>query len=117
VRLYILECTGLNAKDDNSNSDPYLIVKLGKEVYNESKNYLDDEPNPKFYKLYEFHTVFPGASRLSISVYDHDTFVADDLIGKTAIDLEDRFFSRTWRNLAHKPIETRQLFNPSSRMS
>ena len=34
VRLYIIEAEGLNDLDEDSNSDPYLIVKLGRVEYN-----------------------------------------------------------------------------------
>lgn len=33
VRLYIIQADGLPAKDDDSNSDPYVVVKLGKTKY------------------------------------------------------------------------------------
>mmetsp|Transcript_32447 Transcript_32447/g.29255 ORF Transcript_32447/g.29255 Transcript_32447/m.29255 type:complete len:412 (-) Transcript_32447:1072-2307(-) len=31
VRVYVIEAIGLNSKDEDSNSDPYLVVKLGKQ--------------------------------------------------------------------------------------
>lgn len=36
------------------------------------------------------------------------------MIGKTRIDIENRFFSKLWRNLDGKPIETRSLYHPST---
>ena len=38
----------------------------------------------------------------------------DDLIGKTSIDLDDRFFSGDWQALEEKPIEYRQIYHESS---
>ena len=35
----------------------------------------------------------PGTSSLEIEVYDMDEFSFDDLIGKTTVHLEDRWFS------------------------
>jgi hypothetical protein len=52
----------------------------------------------------------PGVSQLHVQVWDKDLLIQDDLIGETIIDLENRFFSKRWRNLPHKPIETRELF-------
>jgi hypothetical protein len=50
-------------------------------------------------------------------LWDKDNFVSDDLIGETIIDLENRFFSKQWRNLPYMPIETRQLSTPTSSLS
>lgn len=41
----------------------------------------------------------------------------DDLIGKTSIDLEDRYFTLEWQSLEHKPIEFRKLYHESSSLS
>ena len=37
----------------------------------------------------------PRDSKLTVKVYDHDLIGANDLIGSTDIDIEDRFLS--WR--------------------
>jgi hypothetical protein len=89
-------------------------LKCGKKKYDETKNYQVDEPNPKFYKLYEFDVEFPGAPPLNIKAYDYDELFGCDLIGKTSIDLDDRFFSPEWQKIEEKPVEYRSLFHPSS---
>lgn len=52
-----------------------------------------------FYKLIEFDAELPGTSQLVIEVMDRDSIGSDDLIGKTVIDLEDRWFDGRWQNL------------------
>lgn len=42
--------------------------------------------------MYELYCEFPGDTKLTIQVMDHD-FIGDDLIGETIINLEDRFFN------------------------
>lgn len=39
------------------------------------------------------------------------------MIGKTEIDLDDRFFNPAWQQLEHKPIEFRQLYHQSTSLS
>lgn len=116
VRVYMIDAIGLADKDENSNSDPYLILELGDTVYDERRFYQDDEPNPKFNKVFEFPATLPGDGLLRIKVMDHDPLKRDDLIGETTIDIEDRWFSKRWRKLEEVPIETREIYNPISRV-
>ncbi len=44
--------------------------------------------------MFEFDVAFPMDSFLKIQVMDYDTLSADDLIGETIIDLENRFFTK-----------------------
>lgn len=37
---------------------------------------------------------------------------SDELIGKTMIDMEDRYFDHDWLDIKDKPIETRRLYHP-----
>ena len=83
VQAYILEGFNMAKKDLFSDSDPFLIVKCGKDEFNEEKNYQEDEPNPKFNKCYEFLIDFPGSYPVEVLVYDYDLFFGNELIGKT----------------------------------
>lgn len=107
VRVYMIEGCDLASRDIGSYSDPYLKLRCGEKVFNERKNYILDEPNPKFLKHYDFDTVFPGCPMLFIECFDYDDLFGDDLIGSTTIDLEDRYFLAPWRALNDKPIEYR----------
>ena len=67
--------------------------------------------------MYEIKTSLPGVSQLHIQLWDKDSFVSDDLIGETIIDLENRFFSKKWRNLPYVPVEMRELYVSTSSLS
>lgn len=86
----------LASRDNGGFSDPYLKISLGNKTYDECKNYIEDEPNPEFYKYYDFEATFPGCPPLVIEVMDYDLLFGDESIGVTSIDLEDRFFSPEW---------------------
>ena len=115
-RLFILDAFGVAQKDENSLSDPYLLIKLGDTVISESKSYQKDTSEPKFFKLYELSTTLPGASILKIALWDHDDILQDEKIGQTFIDLEDRFYSLRWRKIPEPPVETRPLFLKTSKI-
>ena len=114
VRVYIIDAFNLSSRDNGGDSDPYLVVGLGNKVYNDRDNYQTDQPNPKFFKVYDFESVFPGCAPLTINVMDYDEIFGDDSIGTTSIDLEDRYFSPEWQSIEEKPIELRSLYHPSS---
>jgi hypothetical protein len=46
VRVYLIEGFNFANKDIGSASDPYLVLKNGKRVYNERENYQLDTCNP-----------------------------------------------------------------------
>lgn len=80
-----------------SKSDPYLRVDLGNATFNDRVHAVNDVTEMDLYKLVEFDAELPGTSQLSIQVYDKDDFNADELIGRTVIDLEDRWFDYRWQ--------------------
>jgi hypothetical protein len=114
-RVYILKGKSLTP-NDSKNSDPYLLIKCGRSVVNDSKNVIDDTNNPGFYKHFDIAVSIPGASTLTIQVWDDDGIVGDDLIGETKIDLEERFFDKTWREINDTAAE-RVILNQTKKKS
>ena len=51
--MYVIEAFGLPPKDSGSDSDPYVVVRLGKRKIRDRENYKLDTPHPKWYKHYE----------------------------------------------------------------
>ena len=117
IQLYVLEGFDFASRDIGSFSDPYIVVRCGGREFSERNNYQLDEPNPKIYKLFEFTGNFPGAPMIEMEAYDYDDLFGDDLIGKTSIDLDDRFFNGDWQAIEEKPIEYRQIYHESTSLS
>ncbi|CAG9316505.1 unnamed protein product [Blepharisma stoltei] len=115
VRVYIIDAMSLEQKDAFSKSDPYFKLKLGGRVINNREEHQEDVCDPKFYKCYDFETTIPGQSLLKLSMWDYNKVFPDSKIGTTIIDIEDRFFNKTWRSLKEVPIETRALYLAASR--
>ncbi|KAF3856707.1 hypothetical protein F7725_017430 [Dissostichus mawsoni] len=76
VRVYIVKATTLAPTDPNGKADPYLVVRAGKQ------------------SLDSLTVSFPLETELVVTVMDHDLIGADDMIGETRVDLENRFYSR-----------------------
>ncbi|CAG9864670.1 unnamed protein product [Phyllotreta striolata] len=94
LRVYIIRALGLRPKDLSGLSDPYLVLKLNDQILNDKSNYVAKNVNPDFGRCFEFKGTFPQDYLLKISVWDKDIGTADDLIGATEIDLENRFYSK-----------------------
>ena len=89
IRVYFISAFDLSSRDNGSPSDPYLYLLCNNKIVNERDNYQLDEPNPDFYKSYDFEGTFPGSSPLQIDVWDYDDIFGDDLIGTTILYMED----------------------------
>ncbi|XP_076634575.1 otoferlin [Colletes latitarsis] len=94
VRLYVVKGINLQPNDPLSGkSDPYLYVRLGKTYINDRKNFIPNQLNPTFGRLFEIEATFPKDHTMIVQVWDYDAASGDDLIGETKIDLENRFYS------------------------
>uniref|UniRef100_A0A3Q3GVR7 Fer-1-like protein 4 n=1 Tax=Kryptolebias marmoratus TaxID=37003 RepID=A0A3Q3GVR7_KRYMA len=93
VRVYIVKATSLAPTDPNGKADPYLIVKVGDQSLDSKDRYIPKQLNPTF-GVFELTVSFPLETELVITVMDHDLVGADDVIGETRVDLENRFYSR-----------------------
>jgi len=105
VRVYVLRAYNLQPTDSNGLSDPYLKLRLGKRKANNKSRFKPKTLNPQFFEVFEFNTVLPGESQLSIEVWDHDMISSDDHIGTTVIDLEDRWFDKRWKAMGSEALE------------
>ncbi|XP_028401914.1 myoferlin-like isoform X2 [Dendronephthya gigantea] len=93
VRVYVVKAYDLKPKDSDGLSDPYLVVSLGNETFNNKNSHLEDTLEAEFGKVFEFDTIIPDAKDLKIKVFDYD-IDNDDLIGETVVDLENRLLTK-----------------------
>ncbi|KAF3843460.1 hypothetical protein F7725_002309 [Dissostichus mawsoni] len=84
----------MHPSDPDGKSDPYIVLRLGKNEIKDRDNYIPKQLNPVFGSSFEMQASFPQESLLSVVIYDYDMVGGDDLIGETRIDLENRFYSR-----------------------
>ena len=94
VRVYCIRGLNLRPKDVSGKSDPYIRLKHNQQEINDKDNPVMEQLNPIFGKCFEMKGVFPEDHTLVITVMDYDVATADDLIGETTIDLENRFFTK-----------------------
>ena len=57
----------------------------------------DDVVDVDLYRLVQFNAELPGTSQLVIEMVDKNSFGVDEPIGKTVVDLEDRWFDYRWQ--------------------
>ncbi|CAL4063510.1 unnamed protein product, partial [Meganyctiphanes norvegica] len=94
ARVYIIQGKDIAPKDAGGSSDPYVMVKLGKNSKSSVKEFRPNTLNPVFGHVFELSGSLPLHKDLVIQVWDHDYGTSNDLIGETTIDLENRFLSR-----------------------
>ena len=111
IVIYVIDAEFYQSEDYNSENDSYMTLQLGNQKIEED-SYIENKNRPKYYRSFRFEQSLPGASFLSIKFFDKDPLKPDDLIGETKIDVERRFFDKTWRQREHNPIEKRNLHHP-----
>ncbi|KAL9983693.1 hypothetical protein ACROYT_G005909 [Oculina patagonica] len=94
VRLYVIKALDLQPRDDSGTADPYLVVTLGEQKFDDVDIYKPYTVNPVFGRMFEFTATIPVVKDLKIAVMDYDLIGRDDVIGETQIDLEQRMLSR-----------------------
>ncbi|PIO67886.1 C2 domain protein [Teladorsagia circumcincta] len=96
LRVYIVEAKKLVSQRKNGMCDPYLLVRCGKKMINLKKKYRADTLEPVFGECIEMEVNIPVEKDLIITVMDYRKVIADDTIGSTRIDLENRLLTK-WR--------------------
>ncbi|KAF2886554.1 hypothetical protein ILUMI_19619 [Ignelater luminosus] len=94
LRIYCVKGINLRPKDIGGKSDPYIVIKMSNHVINDRNFYVPKQINPIFGRCFELKGKFPHDHAIIVSIWDWDLTSADDLIGETKIDIENRFYSK-----------------------
>lgn len=95
VRVYVVRAIDLQPQDTNGGCDAYICLNVNhKRLVKDSKEYVPASLNPFFGKSFDVEMTLPQESELRISVWDHDHLSADDCVGETVIDIEERLMAR-----------------------
>ncbi|VDP86365.1 unnamed protein product [Echinostoma caproni] len=90
VRVYVVRGIDLQPTDSSGLADPYVEVRVGDKKEDSKKNYIPNTLNPEFGRMFQLRCRLPIEKDLRIRVMDYDVIGADDIIGETQIDLENR---------------------------
>jgi hypothetical protein len=111
VRVYVLRAHRLQPVEGGENVNAFLYFELGDDKVYCKEDIKWGTLDPDFFKCHTYRTTLPGISLLKVGVR-HQMLMDSDLVGFTAIDLEDRWFCEAWSKLPsiNKPIELRELY-------
>ncbi|XP_063717418.1 myoferlin-like isoform X4 [Symsagittifera roscoffensis] len=93
LRVYVVRAVDLQPQDDGGAADPYIVIKCGKTKIVDQENYKANTLCPVFGNVFEITTMVPINKDLVVQLWDYDMLSADDLIGETRIDLENRYLT------------------------
>eukprot|EP00854_Cymbomonas_tetramitiformis_P003270 gene3270-4120_t len=88
----------------------YLKVKIGGQTLSFRDDLVYDSLQPQFRKCIELPVMLPGVSVVQIEVWHHDSLYRDVLVGQTELDLENRLFSKEWRESGEALLDLSGLF-------
>jgi hypothetical protein len=117
VRSYVIR--GINVSGATSgHGNPYLYFMYGQMPVKLPGQRQMHTTEPRFFRTEERDVKFPEQSYYEVGLYDFaDSAVTDedDMIGKSFVDLEDRWFSKEYQMMVSKnvvPIEYRPMASP-----
>ena len=93
VRVYIIKASIFNPIRAQCN--PYLSLQVDEQTRETLEDIKYNCVEPVFGSFFEFDVKFPFGSLLTVSIKDY-LLSSKTLIGKTVIDLEDRFYSNCY---------------------
>eukprot|EP00421_Protoceratium_reticulatum_P075450 CAMPEP_0168428830 /NCGR_PEP_ID=MMETSP0228-20121227/37060_1 /TAXON_ID=133427 /ORGANISM="Protoceratium reticulatum, Strain CCCM 535 (=CCMP 1889)" /LENGTH=667 /DNA_ID=CAMNT_0008442903 /DNA_START=3 /DNA_END=2003 /DNA_ORIENTATION=+ len=111
VRTYVVR--GLNVSGANAgHGNPYLFFTYGQEFVRLVGHRQLATVEPRFFRTEERDVHLPDQATFEVGLYDWQEGGEDALIGKTCIDLEDRWFTPTFQTYMKQnkvPVEYRPL--------
>eukprot|EP01068_Selenidium_serpulae_P006685 Selendium_serpulae@DN4476_c0_g1_i1.p1 len=129
TRVYLLSARGLTPPSGTSNPSVYAWVRNSESIeqlpgglsYNirDKGNIRLQGLKPEFNRCYQLASLFPDHAICEIAIMNAGS-LADEVIGKTFVDVEDRWFHPAFTNLMSLdaiPVELRNLKLPGELVS
>lgn len=98
---------GLGGYNAMSSANPYPKLQVGDgnndvnqgvtKAVNDEKSFVEKDLNPNFFKYYELDAFLPADWRLKFMIYNKGQMMFDSMIGERDIDIEDRYYSESFR--------------------
>ncbi|PAA81176.1 hypothetical protein BOX15_Mlig021808g1 [Macrostomum lignano] len=95
VRVYVVRALELQAGNMSSLPNSYIEVfmadnKKETQLSSSKANSIEMDSNPVYGRMFELYCIVPFQTRLRVRIMDKSTFLFDEEIGSTTIDLEKR---------------------------
>lgn len=121
IRSYIIRGLNVSGGAHTGFGNPYLFFQYGSDLVKLEGHRQLATVEPRFFRTEERDVHLPEEAIFEVGLYDwQDTGAKHELIGKTCIDLEERWYSHAYQSLmkANKvPIEYRPLLNAETNLS
>lgn len=113
VRTYVVR--GLNVSGAVAgHGNPYLYFTYGKDTVSLTGHRHLATMEPRFFRTEERDVKFPEQSTLEVGLLDFQENGEDLVIGKTTVDLEDRWYTKSFQDYMKQgqvPVEYRPLMS------
>lgn len=120
VRSYIIRGLNVSGSGSAGYGNPYLYYNTGSSFTQLEGHRKMGEVEPHFFRTEECDVMLPEESVFELGLMDYTGNGVDQMIGRTIIDLEDRWYSKMFREYMQMnkvPVEYRPMINPRSNLS
>jgi len=120
LRAYIVRGLNVSGVNRPGFANPYLYFRFGNSSQALEGHKQMNTIEPMFFRTEESDLAFPEEALFEVGLYDWLNGSSDPMIGRTTIDLEDRWYSAKFQECLKQskvPIEYRPMISDSQHIS